>query len=91
MLTWAEALKLLGFTTPFVYAAATYGLFLWLDKKASGAAKRSMTSWLQSSNYKLDISSLTMELFERLYTTPLFASRAVLRSAIITILICSVV
>jgi hypothetical protein len=31
-----EMLKLLGFTTPFIYAVTTYGFFHWLDKKASG-------------------------------------------------------
>jgi hypothetical protein len=43
MPSWlTEVLELLGLTTPLVYAAATYGLFRWLDKKASGPAKRAL-------------------------------------------------
>jgi hypothetical protein len=44
MPSWAiEALKLFGFTTPFISAAATYGLLHWLDKKAAGPAKTGLT------------------------------------------------
>jgi hypothetical protein len=48
MPTWlSEVLKLLGFSTPFVYAAAVYGFFHYLDKKASGQAKKAISAWLQ--------------------------------------------
>jgi hypothetical protein len=43
---WQEALKLLGLSTPFIYAAATYGFFHFLDKKASGQAKKAISEWL---------------------------------------------
>ena len=36
--TMEELLKLLGLTTPFIWAAA-YGLFHWLDENASDKAK----------------------------------------------------
>jgi hypothetical protein len=39
-----EALKLLGFTAPFAYAAAVYGVFHFLDKKASGQAKKAIAT-----------------------------------------------
>lgn len=46
MPSWlTEVAKLLGFTMPLVYAAATYGLFLWLDKKSSGPAKKTISGW----------------------------------------------
>ena len=52
--TMAELLKLLGFTTPLIYAAAAYGLFHWLDENASDEAKtvlaRTMTS--KDEDYK---------------------------------------
>ena len=39
-----EVLKLLGLTTPFIYAAASYRFFHWLDQKASGPAKEAFSS-----------------------------------------------
>jgi hypothetical protein len=41
----SEALKLLGFSTPFIYALATYGLFHYLDRKASAKAKQAISGW----------------------------------------------
>jgi hypothetical protein len=38
-----EAAKLLGFSTPFVYASATYGLFHYLDNSASEEAKQAIS------------------------------------------------
>jgi hypothetical protein len=40
-----ELFKLLGLSTPLAYAAAVYGFFHFLDKKASGAAKQAMSNW----------------------------------------------
>jgi hypothetical protein len=65
-----EALKLLGVSTPFIYASATYGLFHYLDSKASGEAKQAISSWLKPLEYaKADVSGAIVELFDRLYTT----------------------
>jgi hypothetical protein len=86
-----EALKLLGFTTPFVYAAATYGVFHWLDKKASGPAKRALTARLQSAApEKNAVTGFTVEVFDRIYSAPLASWRAFLRSAAITTILCAV-
>jgi hypothetical protein len=49
-------MKLLGFTTPLLYAAATYGFFLWLDKKASGISSLLKRSALGSIFSTLVIS-----------------------------------
>ncbi len=84
----AQVLKLLGFTTPFIYAAATYGFFHWLDKKASGPAKRAISGWLEPKEYdRAAIAAAVLELFDRVYTRPLQAWPAVLRSALITVTI----
>jgi hypothetical protein len=87
MPSWlTEALKVLGFTTPLIYAAATYGVFHWLDKKASGQAKRAISGWLQSGQYdRVAFSNTTIELFDRIYTRQLLSWQAFLRSALITI------
>ena len=37
-----ELLKLLGFTTPLIYAGPAYALFHWLDEKASDEAKAAL-------------------------------------------------
>ena len=39
----SEALKLLGFSTPFIYGSATYSVFHYLDGKASGQAKKAIS------------------------------------------------
>jgi hypothetical protein len=88
MPSWAEVLKVLGFSTPFVYAAAAYGLFHWLDKKASGQAKRAISGWFKYPNYdQLAVAGAIVEVFDRIYTFPLFALRAFVRSALITLLV----
>lgn len=86
MPSWlTELLKLLGFTTPLIYAAATYGFFLWLDKKASGLAKRAISGWLEPTPYdKAAVAAAILELFDKVYTRPLLAWRAFRRSALIT-------
>jgi hypothetical protein len=84
MPTWLELAKLLGFATPLIYAAAVYGAFHWLDKKASGHAKKAMTSWIQQPKQAID-PMVVIDLFDRIYTTPLLSVRAFSRSAIISL------
>jgi|SRR5262245_3632240 len=87
MPTWlSEVLKLIGFTTPFVYAAAVYGFFHYLDKKASGQAKKAISGWLQPREYdKAAVADASIEIFDRLYTSPLLSWRAFRRSALFTL------
>jgi hypothetical protein len=68
----SEALKLLGFGTPFIYASATYGFFHYLDRKASGKAKQAISAWFKPLEYdKAAVATVLVELFDGLYTTPL--------------------
>ena len=77
-----DALKLLGLSTPFVYAGATYSVFLYLDNKASNSAKGAIAGWLKPLDFnKVNVASATVELFDRLYTQPLLGWRAFMRSA----------
>jgi hypothetical protein len=87
-----ELLKLLAdklaFITPALYAAATFGFFHWLDKKASSAAKNAFIDWLQPVAYdQRAIVRAGLELFDRLYTTPLLSVTAFLRSSAFTTLV----
>jgi hypothetical protein len=83
--SFTEALKLLGFANPFIYAAATFAFFHYLDKKASGQAKKAISGWLKPRGYdKAAIVSALVEMFDSVYTQPLLRPRAFLRSALIT-------
>jgi hypothetical protein len=80
-----KVLEALGFSTPFLYAAATYGFFHWLDKKASGAAKKAISGWLEPKQYdRTGIAAATLEMFNRIYTAKLLSCRAFGRSTLFT-------
>jgi hypothetical protein len=87
MPSWlTETLKVLGLSTPFVYAAATYGFFHWLDKKASGPAKKALSDWLQPKEHsKIAVGNAILEVFNRIYTTHLLSWNAFARSVIFTL------
>src|SRR6266436_3548644 len=84
--------QLPGYAPAFAYASITYGFFLWLDKKASGPAKKAISGWLVPKAYdRAAISVAILEMFDRLYTQPLLSLRAFRRSAVITIVISCIV
>lgn len=87
-----ELLKGLGFTTPFIYAAATYGFFHYLDKRASGRAKQTISKWLDGFSYDTrSVSYALINVFERVYGgESLLTLRALLRSILFTVLITAV-
>src|SRR5215471_825196 len=85
--TITDALKLLGFATPFLYATATFGFFHYLDDKVSDEAKVAISGWLQPKQYdRASVAHATVEIFDRVYTKPLLGWRALLRSASITLI-----
>jgi hypothetical protein len=80
-----ELLKYLGFTTPFMYAAAAYALFHWLDENASDEAKASLARTMRFKDYKKEqVASALVEVFDRIYTYPLLRWRAFFRSLLFT-------
>jgi hypothetical protein len=87
-----QILTVLGFGSPFLYALAVCGLFHFLDKKASGKAKRAISSWCESRPYdKADAVATLVEIFDRIYTTPLLALRALARSALFSIAVTALI
>jgi len=83
-----QALELLGFSTPFIYAAATYGVLHYLDRKASGPAKRTISSWINSTYVdKEKGAAVALEIFDRIYTAPLWGWRAIARSIVYTTIV----
>jgi hypothetical protein len=74
-----------GFAAPLFYASVAYGCFHWLDKKASGAAKRALTERLRSTMFSKEIlANFTLDVFDKIYSTPLLHPKALIRSAIVT-------
>jgi len=86
MPSWmADLLKVLGLSTPAIYAAGTYGLFHWLDEKSSDEAKSTISKLLQPKDYDpFAISATLVEIFNRIYTPHLLSWSAFWRSALFT-------
>jgi hypothetical protein len=79
---------LLGLGVPFYLAAATYGVFAWLDSIASDEATKVISSWLHGrSQHKPDLGNVIINAFDRVYTSPLLSFRAFRRSAAISAII----
>ena len=74
----AELLKHLpSLSAPALYALTIYGLFHYLDKKASGQAKRAISAWINSTFLdRHRTATVAVEIFDRLYTTPLLSASA---------------
>jgi len=86
-----EALDKLGLATPFIYGAGTYGFFHYLDNQASGQAKKAIAGWFKPLEYdRAAVAAAVVEIFDRLYTHPLLGWRAILRSALFTIVITAI-
>jgi hypothetical protein len=86
-----DALKLLGLSAPFAYAAGAYAFFHWLDDHASDAAKTVLARTLKQTTYnKTQAATALVEVFDRVYTRPLFHWRAFVRSILITCLITAI-
>jgi hypothetical protein len=83
-----KLLEHLGYATPFIYAAAAYGLFYWLDENASDEAKATLASTLKLKDVnRAAIASALTEVLDRLYTYPLLSLRAFFRSMVFTLLV----
>jgi hypothetical protein len=62
-----KLLEHLGDATPYIYAAAVYGLFYWLDENASDEAKAALARTAKYKDYdKRQVASALAEIFDRL-------------------------
>ena len=67
----AAALRILGLSAPFAAAAAVYYLFRFLDRKASGAAKKTFAAWIKGERYaEIDLAAVVIRSFDTLYGAP---------------------
>jgi hypothetical protein len=80
--------ELLGLGTPLIYAGATYGFFVGIDANVSDEARTELARLVSVKDYEpTTVSAGIVQIFDRVYTYPLFAWRAFLRSALITLLL----
>jgi hypothetical protein len=81
-----QLLQLLGISAPFAAASACYGLFAFLDMKASKDAKRVMARWMQGKESgAVKVNEVVLDGFDHLYGKPLLRVRSFLRSAFLSI------
>lgn len=78
--------KYFGLGLVFTLAGLTFGFFVWIDKKASVAAKEAIATWFSPGAIdQKAMASALLEMFDLIYGKPLFSLRAFLRSAAISI------
>jgi hypothetical protein len=83
-----KALEALGFSTPFLYAAVTYGLFHLLDRKASGPAKNAIHEWLNSKSLNdYNFGAALLETFDRVYQYPFLRLASFLRVVLYSLIL----
>ncbi|MEH2488922.1 hypothetical protein [Bradyrhizobium sp. AZCC 2230] len=82
-----KLLEQLGYTTPFIYAAAAYRLFSWLDENASDKGKATLAGAMNLRDYENEeIAAALVEFFDKIYTRPLLTLRAFSRSLLFTLI-----
>jgi hypothetical protein len=82
----SDVVKLLGLSTPLLYAGAVYGMFRYLDKRASDEAKKTLASLFTPMPYDPKVvAAAILDVFDRLYAQPLFRPKAFVRSALLTL------
>jgi hypothetical protein len=66
-----------------VVAAGTYGLFAFIDRKASRPAKQAVSDWIKRREYAgLSIADTILEAFHNIYTPTLLSFDALARSTV---------
>jgi hypothetical protein len=86
------ALKAIGLSLPLVYASATYLFFLRLEKLASPAARKTLNAWIKSDPYTSEhISNLALYIFDKIFGTPLWSPKAMLRIVAISTITTAIV
>jgi hypothetical protein len=73
--------KILGISAPLSAAIAVYFIFKFLDKKASGAATRTIAAWIGGSKYEdIDLKLAVIHSFESLYGPRILSLTTLIRS-----------
>src|SRR6266545_6711219 len=72
------------FGASVAFATPIYGVFHYLDSVASNNAKQALSDWFKAKYDSSVVANALVEVFDHLYTRPLFGWRALLRSALFT-------
>jgi hypothetical protein len=81
-----KAAEWAGLGAPFSVAASVYLFFHLADSRASREAKEAISNWMKPLPYDAKAVSLAiLEIFDRLYSSPLLTWRAFKRSALFSI------
>lgn len=92
MAGWKEVFQVIGLASPFMYAGATYAAFRFLDKKASPGAKKAISNWIAGPSYdRSGVSAAIVEIFDRIYTRPLWGWRAIVRSFAFSVIVTAII
>jgi hypothetical protein len=82
----------LVYTAPFALAGLVFVLFTRADRVASSAANKAISAWLRGEAAKnLDVTSGVLAIFDAIYSKRLFSIEALVRSALISLLVAVVV
>lgn len=86
-----KVLDYFGFATPFMYAAAAYGFFAWLDENLSDKAKAALAYAAKLRMVPNEqAANALIEVFDHVYTSPLLHWRAALRSLLFTLILTAI-
>jgi hypothetical protein len=85
-----KLLEQLGYA-PFVYTAAVYAFFVWLDKELSEEAKAALVQTLKFKTLPNgQVARAIVEIFDRIYAYPLLRWRAFVRSLLFTLTVTAI-
>jgi hypothetical protein len=80
--------ELLGIGAPVAAASATYGLFKFLDAKASTQANATIGALTRGEDYdRVDLAAAVVRAFDQIYGTPLLSLHSLFRSCAISIVV----
>jgi hypothetical protein len=83
-----ELLALLQVGTPLYYAVLVFWIFGFLDRRASSKANKAISDWLRTERYvQADVAAALVEVFDRIYTSPLWGWQAICRSTVISVVV----
>lgn len=80
--------QLVGLGLPYALSGGIYTIFVFIDKKASGPAKKALSNWLKAEPYvRFDLRAAVVGAFDSIYGTPLLSVNSFRRSSLYTLIV----
>src|ERR1700692_3295731 len=87
-----EVIDFFGLGSPFLYAGTTFACFRLIEDRVSDDAKKAIGDWIgYVRNDREALATAFVEVFDLIFTSPLFTIRAFLRCAVFSVLVTVVV